>query len=153
MNVDADEGSFSLGPMVPGRSGFGRMTELFSEGASGPIDRYHPIYKTAEIQTVRTPLLLAPPSLRRAPVLREGPLSSVDSLDELAMDLYEWLALVSLESPRICAQDSIDFFLSRYAVPNGANAEPQRLVKIRWNGLLPARWISKLWMKTLLVPP
>lgn len=74
-----------------------------------------------------------------------------DILDEHTVTLYEWLSLVSLASPRICEQDSVDPFLSRYSVPNGGNDPPRRLVKVTWNGLLPARFISDLWLKILCV--
>ena len=74
-----------------------------------------------------------------------------EGVDDFAGSLYEWLSLVSLESPRITAHDSVDPFLSRYAVTGTEIAVTQTLRRIRWEGLLPAAWASELLLRTLLV--
>ncbi|KAK5996616.1 hypothetical protein PT974_01953 [Cladobotryum mycophilum] len=40
-----------------------------------------------------------------------------EGLEEIATDIYEWLSLVRLESPRVTANDSIDPYLSRGSYP------------------------------------
>ena len=63
-------------------------------------------------------------------ILRAGPLlvpplhppgeddaNSAQDFDEHVADIFEWLSLLSLESPRILSADTIDPYLSRYEVP------------------------------------
>ena len=69
--------------------------------------------------------------------------------DEYVADVYEWLNMVSLPSPRINVADGIDPYLSRYEIPNTNQSAPQVLVRLRWRGLLPASWIMDLWLNTL----
>lgn len=69
-----------------------------------------------------------------------------------AQALLEWLALLSLDSPRVSHEDSIDPFLSRYEVPDFNNAEPTGVIRVRWQGLLPAQWVTNLWLSSLWVP-
>lgn len=79
-------------------------------------------------------------------------LSVCDPVD--AAGLYEWLSLVSLESPRITADDAIDPYLSRYEVPDFEAAATEtegtimikRLVKLRWHGLITPNFITSLWL-------
>ncbi|KAH8177755.1 ribonuclease P 40kDa (Rpp40) subunit domain-containing protein [Sarocladium implicatum] len=42
------------------------------------------------------------------------------AMEAAAADLYEWLSLVRLDSPRIQTGDSIDAYLSRYDAPDAA---------------------------------
>lgn len=74
-----------------------------------------------------------------------------EEFDDGAVDLYEWLSLVSLQSPRILASDSLDPYLSRYEVPSADTATTTTLIRIRWSGLLPSSWIADVWLKTLSV--
>jgi ribonuclease P/MRP protein subunit RPP40 len=66
-------------------------------------------------------------------------------------DIAEWLALVSLESPRISANDDIDPYLSRYAVPEHQLAEPpsSSIVRLQWHGLIPPAWTTQLFIRLL----
>ncbi|KAH8193722.1 hypothetical protein TruAng_012110 [Truncatella angustata] len=41
------------------------------------------------------------------------------ALDEFATEVYEWLSLLRLQSPRVYTGDSIDPFLSRYSMGGG----------------------------------
>jgi ribonuclease P/MRP protein subunit RPP40 len=62
-------------------------------------------------------------------------------LDEYAMEVYEWLSLVRLESPRVKVDDSIDPYLSSYVVPGSSSEiEQGRLCKISWQGFIPPSW-------------
>ena len=69
------------------------------------------------------------------------------TFDEHVADVHEWISLVSLESPRILEADKIDPFLCRYEV--GERASATRLVCVKWHGLLPAKWVTDLWVQTL----
>ena len=126
---------------------------------SDPIDRHHPIHKLAEprvsrVDHVLVPSLTLPPPIaasRGQPKTTSNTDTDTNQLDEHAASIYEWLSLVSLNSPRVRSDDEIDPYLSRYVVPDVETATRQSLVRVRWNGLLPVKWISDLWSKTLSV--
>jgi ribonuclease P/MRP protein subunit RPP40 len=61
-----------------------------------------------------------------------------EDFDDFATGLYEWLALVRLQSPRVQVGDQIDPYLSRYQVPEGGEAG--RICKISWQGFLAPSW-------------
>jgi len=88
-----------------------------------------------------------------------------------ATELLEWLHLAFLASPRLRNGDNIDSSLCQYQIPNlaqdlltsgdpttihpsspKANLVPchvDDLVRLRWRGLLPAKYISRLFMALL----
>jgi len=72
--------------------------------------------------------------------------------EEFAVDIYEWLSLIAIESPRVNDDDQIDRFLSRYAPPDPAttDAETTELIKITWRGFLSASWAHKAFVQGLL---
>ncbi|KAK6077668.1 ribonuclease P 40kDa subunit [Seiridium cupressi] len=62
-------------------------------------------------------------------------------LEEFVTDIYEWLSLVRLQSPRVESGDSIDSFLSRYLVPaNSAGLQQATLCKVSWQGFIAPGW-------------
>ncbi|PYI12439.1 hypothetical protein BO78DRAFT_331006 [Aspergillus sclerotiicarbonarius CBS 121057] len=67
-------------------------------------------------------------------------------LEDHCNELSEWLALVSLESPRVAAEDDVDPYLCRYSVPDSDDAKPSDLVSLKWRGLIPPRWIMQLFV-------
>lgn len=66
------------------------------------------------------------------------------SFEELSVEISEWLALVTLDSARIRSGDTIDPYLSRYEVPNLAEANSSNLVRVKWSGFLHGAWITSL---------
>lgn len=70
------------------------------------------------------------------------------ALEELAVDLYEWLSMVRLDSPRISVNDNIDPFLSRYRVPGGAQSSGQ-ICKLSWRGFMSAEWLRDVVIDVL----
>lgn len=67
---------------------------------------------------------------------------------ELATDLYEWLSLVRLSSPRVEVGDAIDPYLSSYRVPSFSEdgddeeqARTSRLRRVTWRGFIPPTWV------------
>ncbi|KAF7589323.1 hypothetical protein BBP40_004476 [Aspergillus hancockii] len=68
-----------------------------------------------------------------------------DHCDEIS----EWLAMVTLGSPRVTANDDIDPFLCRYSVPDADDAKSSDIVSLRWRGLLPPKWIMSLFLALL----
>jgi ribonucleases P/MRP protein subunit RPP40 len=76
--------------------------------------------------------------------------------DDFATELYEWLSLVRLESPRLRASDSIDGYLSRYRVPGNPDSEKQgtaKISKMTWRGFLNPTWAKKLLIDALVAAP
>jgi len=69
--------------------------------------------------------------------------SGADKLtfEESAADLYEWLSLVRLGSPRVEFGDNADPYLSRYQVPMSPDG-PQtlKLRRVTWRGFMPSTW-------------
>jgi ribonuclease P/MRP protein subunit RPP40 len=75
-------------------------------------------------------------------------------LDEYATDIYEWLSLVRLGSPRLASDDTIDPYLSSYAVPGAsAGACEGRVAKISWEGFIAPTWVRKLLAEVILSSP
>ncbi|KAL8929884.1 MAG: hypothetical protein Q9208_001028 [Pyrenodesmia sp. 3 TL-2023] len=64
-------------------------------------------------------------------------------------NLSEWLSLVSLQSPRVHADDEIDPYLSRYSKPDGDLTEIKKLVVLKWSGFIPAEWLRQLFILCL----
>lgn len=75
-----------------------------------------------------------------------------DNFGDFAVDMYEWLSLICLESPRIDVNDRIDPFLSRYVSPKSESisTETVELVKIAWQGFMSPIWAHKIFVETLL---
>lgn len=72
-------------------------------------------------------------------------------LEEFATDMYEWLSLVRLDSPRITAGDTIDPYLSRYSVPNYQDdPKPATLCKVSWQGFIDPNWTRQLLVDLIL---
>ncbi|KKK14256.1 hypothetical protein P175DRAFT_0504281 [Aspergillus ochraceoroseus IBT 24754] len=61
-------------------------------------------------------------------------------------DIAEWLAMVSLESGRVSANDDIDSYLSRYDAPEIGEAGSCDLVSLKWRGFIPPKWITQLFI-------
>ncbi|PWY95071.1 hypothetical protein BO94DRAFT_456164 [Aspergillus sclerotioniger CBS 115572] len=72
--------------------------------------------------------------------------TSSAQLEDHCNEISEWLALVSLESPRVTAADDVDPYLCRYSVPDSDDAKPSNLVTLKWRGLIPSRWIMQLFV-------
>ncbi|PWY76877.1 hypothetical protein BO83DRAFT_436348 [Aspergillus eucalypticola CBS 122712] len=70
-------------------------------------------------------------------------------LEDHCNELSEWLAMVSLGSPRVSVYDDVDPYLCRYSVPDSDNAKSTSLVSLKWHGLVPSRWIIELLVAVL----
>lgn len=77
-----------------------------------------------------------------------------DEYEEFATNIYEWLSLVRLESPRILSSDDIDPYLSRYRVPGDSqDQQAVSLCKISWRGFLSSAWARKTLVDVILALP
>ena len=104
-----------------------------------PLSAHHPFnYQVSPVvtnlQAVKVP-----------PLTSSAVIEAVD--DDGALEIHEWLGLVSLQSPRIQANDSIDPYLCRYEVPDSDHTETCSLVHVGWKGFIPAVWISGLFVE------
>ncbi|EQK97511.1 ribonuclease P 40kDa subunit [Ophiocordyceps sinensis CO18] len=105
-----------------------------------PLEKYKPVYHTVVPAIVQN---------RQVPQVELGVLASTfaegdrSGLKETATELYEWLSLHRLQSPRATLGDTVDPFLSRYSIPcsNGGQAQ---ICLLSWQGFLGAAWLRNL---------
>ena len=75
-------------------------------------------------------------------------------LEDHATELYEWLALVRLGSPRVLADDRIDPYLSSYSPPSSfGEPSPSAICKLRWEGFLSPQFLRKILVEVSLAVP
>lgn len=71
-----------------------------------------------------------------------------------ASEIYEWLSLVRLQSPRVASTDNIDPYLSRYQVPGETGQQTaSKLCTITWEGFLSPNFARQLLVDTILALP
>ena len=107
-----------------------------------PIAKHHPITRRVPARKTMVNAAIVP-DLNPAQELH-----AEDELEEWALEVYEWLSLVGIQSPRVLAGDTIDPYLSRYKhqLPQSDSSKPQDLARITWFGLLPPQWVRKLFV-------
>lgn len=106
--------------------------------AAASLQSYHPRILDCRFEEITHPVAQIPPLSMDEVASQSSPVA----LEDYCNDISEWLALVSLQSPRIAADDAIDPYLSRYSVPESTNPQPTALVSLRWQGVMTSRWIS-----------
>lgn len=74
---------------------------------------------------------------------------SAGDIQEACGSISEWLAMVQLASPRVSAEDDVDPYLSRYAVPESGATSTTVLVSLKWHGLISASWTMQLFLDLL----
>lgn len=80
--------------------------------------------------------------------------SEAQDLPDSVSEMYEWLSLVRLQSPRIFSKDIINPYLSRYRPPG--ETDEQRTVKlctIAWEGLLTPSFARQMLVDVILNLP
>ncbi|KAF2094476.1 hypothetical protein NA57DRAFT_46429 [Rhizodiscina lignyota] len=114
-----------------------------------PIKKHHPFEYQVQPVITRMPSVLIP----AFPPLEINKIG-IDHAEEL----FEWLGLVVLNSPRIRAGDEIDPFLCRYEVPRliGANDipieqenGPTSVVKLRWHSFASTKAVLDIFLLAL----
>lgn len=114
---------------------------LFALGTS-PLSKHHPVTAASGPLSVRTAPLAIPDSLNS----NDFEAWSTDDLEDHALQISEWLGLVSLQSPRVHHDDQIDPYLCRYSKPDGDPPRTKKLVLLSWSGLIPAEWLRQLFI-------
>ncbi|KAK3323679.1 ribonuclease P 40kDa subunit-domain-containing protein [Cercophora scortea] len=61
-----------------------------------------------------------------------------EEFEYFSTELYEWLSLVRLQSPRVQPKGQIDPYLCRYQVPG--DGQTSNICKISWQGFLSPAW-------------
>ncbi|PYH42119.1 ribonuclease P protein subunit p40 [Aspergillus saccharolyticus JOP 1030-1] len=105
----------------------------------------HPQVLVPPLDTLKiTPTGLNPSGAAAATTTTTKTITDQEELRDQCTEISDWLAMVSLSSPRVTATDDIDPYLSRYSVPDADEAQATDLVSLRWRGLIPAKWIVGL---------
>ena len=113
-----------------------------------PVDIYFPT-KITIAPEITSSIIVPEPSLKPP----ANVLSEYDGdFEDFAVNIHEWLAMISLGSPRINLNDQIDPVISRYASP-AVSTTASKLVKITWRGFLAPSWAHKLFTQLLLTSP
>ena len=126
-----------------------RSRLMESDTGSGKIlglERHHPSTRTCDPDVRRTCPIRIPRLSLPSQSNGDAPFDSF-TFDEHVAEVHEWINLVSLDSPRVHEADTIDPYLCRYDVSETAGTS--RLVCVKWQGLLPAKWVTDLWVQTL----
>lgn len=147
--------------MIHGKKGFERvvwafknvldhsLTWLFCDlraptDDTGPISEHHPTIRA--IHPTESVITGA-----KVPVSLSG--ANETDADQ-ATELLEWLQLVNLDSPRVCKDDRMDPFLSRYSVHGSSMQEEvpgsvQDLVGLHWKGFISPTFTTKILLATM----
>lgn len=147
--------------MVRGRKGFERVLRAFGEvldetktwifynvqspgDFSGPIAAFQPIVRTV------TPELRAVTGVGELDLEAEALKDDHDTV----LEVMEWLSMLVLESPRLRFDDTINPYLSRYAVPTmvsraASSAQPGTVHLAEYHGYLHTDFIRHLLIALL----
>ena len=116
------------------------VSDYSTAAKDAPITKHHPVTRECSPQKKITERV-------RAPNLSPSHSSDSDAgFEEWALETYEWLSLVAMESPRIISEDNIDPFLSRYQVPENNSEKTVNMATLTWTGFIPASWIRLLFI-------
>jgi len=90
-----------------------------------------------------------PTTLKNILIPNLSSLAPLATDEDTVLALHEYLALITLHSPRLAVDDAIDPLLSRYEVPDAESGQFGGVVHVRWRGFVPAVWVRgmvvELW--------
>ncbi|KIV88762.1 hypothetical protein PV10_08407 [Exophiala mesophila] len=121
------------------------------------LNKHHPTIRPITPTSSLLPDVLVPSSITQPLDLSPPPTSAKSTLpseetQESLYDLFEYIDMLSLRSPRILKDHRVDPFISRYVVPDEiehAHPDPHAHVRpvrvMTWTGLISARWILQLF--------
>lgn len=156
------EFNLRLPNMAPGKKGFTRLqwvcknvlshsiTWLFYNfnptsneslrGGQEPISPHQPIIRDIDPVTTNLPKTLVPS-------ITVADLALLYDREE-SLDLYEYLQMFSLASPRVSAHDSVDPHISRYEVPAIVRNKPRarNMVRVRWQGFISPQFAREIFL-------
>lgn len=117
-----------------------RLPSRSTAPCPSPIHKYKPEHHAVTPSIVQKRQVPRVELRVPASILAEGDRSG---LEETATELYEWLSLHRLQSPRATIGDFVDPFLSRYSIPSGEGGHDQ-ICLLSWQGFLPSSWLRDL---------
>ncbi|KAL4943342.1 hypothetical protein BDV06DRAFT_190024 [Aspergillus oleicola] len=114
-----------------------------SEGDT-PIKRLNPEIRSCEPVQITHENITTPPFSNLNITNKTSESELRDTLGEVS----EWLAMLSLSSKRLSADDDIDPYLCRYDAPEigGDETKPLDLVRLEWQGFIPPKWITQFFI-------
>ncbi|KAL9604491.1 MAG: hypothetical protein Q9219_000456 [cf. Caloplaca sp. 3 TL-2023] len=161
--IPAVDLNLRLPSMVHGKRGFERIVWAFKNvlnqavtwlfydfdakraalacGKPPVLSRHHPATRPVVPQSITTATISIPNALNA-----DAASWSSAEFEDQAIEISEWLSLVSLQSPRVRQDDHIDPYLCRYSKPNGDPANDKHLVVKQWSGLIPAPWLRHMFI-------
>lgn len=139
--------------MVHGKKGFNRLVWAFTRVLTEPLDWLFVDLQRSEGSPIEefSPTHV---SLQAQVLSSEGVVFPwVDDVKSLREQLYqeqllEWIGLVLIKSSRVRAKEDVDAYLCRYTLPEAFEPKAQNyettVTHLRWQGLIPARFIREL---------
>lgn len=118
-----------------------RSSSLTSITEAAPIGKLHPQFVESEPCSTRLGRIPTPP----LDSLVSNKMSEGD-MQEACGSISEWLAMVQLASPRVSAEDDVDPYLSRYAMPDSGPTSTTEVISVKWHGLIPSSWTMQLFL-------
>ena len=106
-----------------------------------PIAKHYPVTSDCMKSQKTTDAVLVPD------LSRNQSKGTNEKFEEWALDIYEWLSLVAIGSPRVLADDSVEPYLSRYQVPGADPENAFEMVALMWRGVIPCKWIRSLFIE------
>ncbi|CAI6248701.1 unnamed protein product [Periconia digitata] len=156
------ECNLRLPNMMPGKKGFSRLQWAFKNVLNRSITWLFYNFNPTAIESLRAgqePISQHQPCIKSIePVISDLPNTllpdiSVADLSQLydhegTLDLYEYIQMLCLTSPRVSAQDSIDPHLSRYEVPSLGATKPKsrNMVRVRWQGFISPQFAREVFL-------
>ncbi|KAK3318897.1 ribonuclease P 40kDa subunit-domain-containing protein [Apodospora peruviana] len=156
--------------MFPGKKGFDRLVYASKNALStpltwlfcsisddtpmpDPLDRHHPTTLSTTPNVSQGINALTPTLTPSVDSIGSGG-EAREEFESFCTELYEWLSLVRLGSPRIQPGDQIDPYLCRYHVPGEENQQSQQLLcKINWQGFLAPSWARQTLIDIITALP
>ncbi|KAJ5138635.1 Ribonuclease P Rpp40 [Penicillium bovifimosum] len=137
-----------LPSMLHGKKGFERIVWAFENVLNQRMAwLFHNLEsKPGGAEEIDNEKIITPPFCQNEQALEE--MVEAD-LQEYCGSLSEWIAMVQMNSPRVSADDNIDPYLSRYAVPDADESRALDLVKLKWHGLISSQWVMQLFLNLL----
>lgn len=147
--------------MFHGKKGFGRLEwaakNVLNQSLTWLFYNFNPSSRES-LSEGKEPISIHQPSIHAitpsttilrnvlSPKLTVGDLLQLREQED-AMELLEWIHLLSISSPRLRASDKIDPFLSKYEVPGfGQELVKRDIVRVRWRGFVPPQFVREMFL-------
>ena len=122
---------------------------MLLEISTAPLKEHFPILITCPPK-IESPIQVELPYLQPPEGCRD---LYENEFSEFSVEIYEWISLISLGSPRVEYGDKIDHFLSRYTRPPLGDKTPvlTEVFKITWTGFASSSWAHRIFVQAILM--